>query len=127
MENNGGRIETSSNIPEQSEQAFFGAVEKFPPEDIDTQEISTEPLPDQPTTASLPPETLGITSEQDVVKNTMPEVERNAEQMSKSYLKVIVDGVDQLKGKPYDLQRFKTEHEKNYIRQAFGREIGKAA
>lgn len=126
MENKGGKNEVISVTPEQAEQNFFGAVEKFPP-NTEMPTVNAEDILEQQGTTEMPPEMPNEYPQLTVVKNTMPVVERNAEQIPKQYLKIVEDAANELKAQPYELQSKVIEFKKDYLHQAFGRELGESA
>ena len=126
MENKGGKNEARPAMQEQAEQRYFGAVEKFPSE-MEMPQVETETIPQQPEVTPVAHEITRDHFDMDVVENTMPVVERNAEQMPKPYVKIVEDTAKELKTQPYKLQNKVIEFKKDYLRQAFGRELGKVA
>ncbi|MFV0485107.1 MAG: hypothetical protein ACK5MU_02690 [Candidatus Saccharimonadales bacterium] len=126
MENKGGKNEVIPAAPEQAEQSYFGAVEQFPP-NIEMPQVEAMGAPEQQGAAQMPPDLPDAAPELTVVKNTMPLVERNAEQMPKQYVKIVEDTAKELKARPFELQNRVIELKKDYIRQAFDRELGKTA
>lgn len=128
MENKGGDKDVISSTPEQSEQSFFGAVEKFPP-NIEMPEVNMEQSSEQTAdmAPSMPPAAPLQTEQQTVVKNTIPDIERNAEHIPKPYMKLVKQESDRLKKFPKEQQDAVIEFKRDYLKKAFDRTVGKAA
>ncbi|MDR3298033.1 MAG: hypothetical protein LBT19_01495 [Candidatus Nomurabacteria bacterium] len=127
MDNKGGSNETLPVEPIRGEQVNFGAIEQFP---VSTElgEIKTPRASEQPQAiGTMPPELPQPENESDVVKNTIPEVGRNAEQISKQYASHVISIVKKNSKDPHELQAQVDELKRQYLANAFGRTLGEAA
>jgi hypothetical protein len=128
MENTGGTKEVISATPEQAEQKLFGPVETLPSVEIpNATGESIAPLEQPGTILSMPPKLPDVGDAMDDAYAIMPEVERNAESMSKQYVKKVTEIVRENKKDPYKLQERVDALKDHYLKGAFDRVRGQAA